>query len=224
MEVYLSLTMFSLINLMNMDWDTDLPSVNFSNFFAIVGTIVAVVCPIILIVFTMRHYKDLNKDEFQKRHGVMLEGLEVNYMDRTDVQFSEINKLQRIVVIVSGFHFMRRFLLCISLVCWREPVSIQIVLQMAFSMAYIGTVAWYRPFETALANRLEIFTECVTLGALYTLMLFTDFVPEAQTRYMCGVYFIGLLMVYLAVHLIVILRESSFNVLVRLRRCKARRR
>ena len=92
MEIYLCLTMFSLINLMHMDWDTSLPAVNFSNFCAIVATILVVIGPVILIVFTLRSYKDLSKDEFQKRHGVMVEGLELNYRERTDVQHYETDK------------------------------------------------------------------------------------------------------------------------------------
>ena len=93
MEIYLSLTMFSLINLMNLEWKTSLPAVNFSNFFAIVSMIVVVVCPIVLIVFTMRHFRDLNNEEFKERHGAMTEGLELNYRERGDVQVSEANKL-----------------------------------------------------------------------------------------------------------------------------------
>ena len=87
MEIYLYLALFSFINLANMDWDTSLPAVNFSNFCAIIGTIIVIIGPIILITFTMLRFKDLGKEEFQKRHGVMVEGLELNYMERTDVPF-----------------------------------------------------------------------------------------------------------------------------------------
>ena len=128
MEIYLFLAMFSFINLANMDWDTSLPAVNFSNFCAIVGTILVIVGPIILIVFTMRKFKDLSNEEFQKRHGVMVEGLELNYRERSDVPSEEVNRLQRIVVLVGGFHFVRRFLLCISVVCAPESTFFQISL------------------------------------------------------------------------------------------------
>ena len=84
--------------------------------FAIVATIFVVVAPIILIVFTMRNFRKLSDEQFQKRHGVMCEGLELNYKERKGVPKSESDKYQRIVVIVASFHFLRRFLLCLSVV------------------------------------------------------------------------------------------------------------
>ena len=62
------------------------------------------------------------------------------------------------------------------------------------------------------------------MGVLYTLMLFTDFVPDAKDRYMCGFIFIALILVYLAVHLSVIAVVSCANARQSLRRCKMRRR
>ena len=105
-----------------------------------------------------------------------------------------------------------------------ESVFVQIALQMIVSTAFIIIVGWYRPFETAASNRLQLFTECITLGALYTMMLFTDFVPDAKDRYICGSIFIALLMIYLVVHLTVIMRVSGLNARQSCRRCMIRRK
>ena len=95
---------------------------------------------------------------------------------------------------------------------------------MIVSTTFMIIVGWYRPFDTATANRLEIFTECITLGVLYTLMLYTDFVPEAADRYTCGPIFIALIMVYLAVHLSVIAFVAGLNARQSCRRCMIRRK
>ena len=50
------------------------------------------------------------------------------------------------------------------------------------------------------------------MGVLYSLMLYTDFVPDYKHRYKCGFIFIALIMVYLAVHLSVIAKVSGMNV------------
>ena len=90
---------------------------------------------------------------------------------------------------------------------------------MFISTFYIIVVGWVQPFESKLANRLETFTECITLGTLYLLMLFTDFVPESETRYAMGFVFIALVLLFAAVHLTVLAIESFKS----LRSCIIRR-
>ena len=85
-------------------------------------------------------------------------------------------------------------------------------------------MGWYRPYETEKANRLELFTECVTVIALYTLMLFTDFVPAAETRYTCGAFFIALIIIYTLVHLTVIVHVAVVNLKQAIRRWLYKRR
>ena len=71
---------------------------------------------------------------------------------------------------------------------------------MAVSTACIIVVGWYMPYDSLKANRLELFTECVTLGVLYTLIMFTDFVSDPETRYSCGKVFMALMVLYTVVH------------------------
>ena len=108
-------------------------------------------------------------------------------------------------------HFTRRLLLSISLVQGHDIFWVQLSVQMAVSTFFVIFVGWYMPFDTNKANRLEIFTECVTVFALYILMLFTDFVPGAETRYYCGAFFIALVIIYTLVHLTVIVHEALVN-------------
>ena len=63
---------------------------------------------------------------------------------------------------------------------------------MVFSSANICFVGLFQVYENQRANRLEIFSEVITLCTLYLLLLFTDFVPPSRTRYNIGFFFIAL--------------------------------
>ena len=71
---------------------------------------------------------------------------------------------------------------------------------MLISTVFIIVVGWFKPFDSLRSNRLELFTECVTLGVLYTLIMFTDFVGDPETRYTCGKVFMALMLLYTVVH------------------------
>ena len=90
---------------------------------------------------------------------------------------------------------------------------------MAISTFYIIVVGWYRPFETWKANKLELFTETITLGVLDCLMMFTNFVSDPETRYSCGNLFIAVILLYTAVHLAVMMN----GLLSQMKACYRRR-
>ena len=73
-------------------------------------------------------------------------------------------------------------------------------MQIVVSTACIIVVGWYMPYDSLRANRLELFTECVTLCVLYSLIMFTDFVGDPETRYTCGKVFMALMVLYTVVH------------------------
>ena len=68
---------------------------------------------------------------------------------------------------------------------------------------------WYRPFaEENSLNYIETFNEATILALTYFLFCFTDFVPEAETRYKLGFYYIATSFVNIAVHMFLMLRSS----------------
>ena len=69
------------------------------------------------------------------------------------------------------------------------------------STSLIIIVGWNRPFDSFTANTMEIFSECISIVCLYSFLLFTDFVPEARTRYECGWAFMGAVILFGAVSL-----------------------
>ena len=76
-------------------------------------------------------------------------------------------------------------------------------------LIYLG---WFRPFEDQRLVNLEIMNECTSLILLYHLMLFTDFVPEAETRYLIGWSFIFFVVANMAVHFTILIKDMIADV------------
>lgn len=57
MEIHMNLVLFSIVNVDNLEWDTSLSAVNFSNLYAVLALILAFTCPIYLVWQTLKSYK-----------------------------------------------------------------------------------------------------------------------------------------------------------------------
>ena len=71
---------------------------------------------------------------------------------------------------------------------------------------------WYRPFAENFLNYIEAFNETTILALTYFLFCFTDFVPDAETRYKLGFAYIVTSFVNLVVHMGIMLRSSSVKI------------
>ena len=70
---------------------------------------------------------------------------------------------------------------------------------------YLGHV-W--PFESFLLTKLEMFNEVVSVLICYFMMIYTDWVPSSETRYLTGWCFIALLFIHLVSHLSLLIAAS----------------
>ena len=64
MEIYMNLALFSCVNLSHLDWDTNLPAVNFSNMFAILAMIAVISVPVALIVNALKNLGNLQSESY----------------------------------------------------------------------------------------------------------------------------------------------------------------
>ena len=69
-------------------------------------------------------------------------------------------------------------------------------------MIYLLSV-W--PHDDPFATKVEVFNECTQVVLLYGLLLFTDFVPDPNTRYLIGWTYCGVMFGNIGVHLIILL-------------------
>lgn len=58
-------------------------------------------------------------------------------------------------------------------------------------------------------NLLDLTNEALTLCCTYSLIMFSAFVPDAATRYLCGWYLIGLVVLILLINLTVMICVSG---------------
>jgi hypothetical protein len=65
-----------------------------------------------------------------------------------------------------------------------------------------------QPFTTQLQNRLEVFNEVTILATSYFLIMFTNFVPEPQTRYLMGFYLSGIILLNVGTNMLVLIKEK----------------
>ena len=78
-------------------------------------------------------------------------------------------------------------------------------------LAQIINIGYLRPFNGGMpANRLETFNEVLLLLIMYTMMCFTDFVPDLETQYSIGYVACSLVVGHLLDNLEIML-TTSFN-------------
>ena len=85
-------------------------------------------------------------------------------------------------------------------------------------------IGWHRPLQSNFANNMEILNEMTILFALYLVMCYTDFVGEPETRNICGWAFIGVISIFLSIHIIFLFGGACKSVYQGLRSCYYKKR
>ena len=73
-------------------------------------------------------------------------------------------------------------------------------------MAMVIYLQWHQPYEQKAKTRIETFNEVTLIILTYFLFCFTDFVPEAETRNGLGIYYGGVTLLNIVVHMFIMLR------------------
>ena len=64
---------------------------------------------------------------------------------------------------------------------------------------------WWKPMEDKFATNMETFNECTIIILLYTMMMFSDFVGEPETRSTVGIIYIAIVCLFAGIHLCLML-------------------
>ena len=80
-------------------------------------------------------------------------------------------------------------------------------------------LVYWRPLNSHFANMMETFNEVTCVILMYHLQLFSDFVPEAETRSHVGTSFIVVIALNISVHLYFMLGDSLRRVSIKLKAC-----
>jgi len=129
------------------------------------------------------------------------------------------NLKSRMAVAHSTMFMLRRVLYAAIMVYWIDRSYFQIqfmIFKSSLAMLYSG---YFRPFELPQTNRIELMNEACTLLCTYSLITFSDFVPEAEVRYNCGWVLVVFVLMQILLNLGIIIGSSLIEVI---RRCKLR--
>lgn len=118
-------------------------------------------------------------------------------------------KQSKWILLYPALFFARRIALIASVLLIVDYLWVQIAIQFAFSTTMIIYLMHVWPLETATANKMEVFNECTIILLHYGLMMFTDYVPEAETRHYIGWYYIAVSLGNILVHIFFLILDSS---------------
>ena len=100
-------------------------------------------------------------------------------------------------------------------------VDFQIFLQFSLatfsSLAILSFILVWRPLESELFTNLAIFNEVMLVVIGYSLYLFTDYVPEVETRYEMGKVLLSLVYFNIGVNFFVVVIEVYKRTMVQAR-------
>jgi len=205
MEAYLSLCLFSLLNISEVSWETGLSGIEASNVLSYMTFITTIIGPIALFVYFYRNRDRWEDEDFQERAGQFLEG----------VRHDKDHKVT--FMVHQTTFFVRRFILCVTLVYWQKVVWGQLFFQFVFSVGMMILMQLCKPLEGGFENNMATLNEVTILMILYMLMYFSDFLDDPTWRQDFGVTYILILCAYSAIHLFFIYWQSGRSLFIRAR-------
>ena len=97
--------------------------------------------------------------------------------------------------------FGRRVLFIVSVLYMTTFLWAQLTLQLAVSSVVIIYLVKFKPLESTFQSRMELMNEITLILLVYCMILFTDYVAEAATRYQAGFAFLAIAGSNITVHL-----------------------
>ena len=205
MESYLNLCLFSLLNLYEMRWDLEFEAIKTSNVISILVFMSTLIVPVVLFVYFIRNRSRWEDEVFQSKTEAWFEGV------RHD------EKHHKALLIWQFIFFLRRMVLCLTLVLWHEVFWGQVFFQYVISVGLVIIIRYLKPLDSRFANNIATFNECFIVLILYTLMYFTEFVKSPVIRNEWGSVYISILFIFTFIHFSFIIYESVRSSFLRMR-------
>ena len=198
-ESYMEILLATSINIAL--WkDSEYVGVSFSNYFTIVFFIIAVGLPIWVIIFFLFNINRWDDEEFEERHGAVLEGSRIEYNSKEQGE-------AWIAIIHPCLMLLRRIGFVFTVVFQPEFTWLQLAVTFMFIQIMWNFIIYFYPMEDTFTNRMEIFAEITNMMLMYHVFLFTDFVGDPTMRYAIGYSFIGFMGIFITVHMFLMIRD-----------------
>ena len=98
-----------------------------------------------------------------------------------------------------------------------QTLILQIYLIVAQSLISVIILEYVRPLKSSSARKNEIFNEVVMILLLYTLISFTEWGPNIETKFMLGFVTCGLVSLHLLINIGIMITSSTKGVVKKCR-------
>lgn len=210
-ESYLEILLATSINFAMYNRETEYVGVTISNVVTIVLFVTAVGLPVWVVIFFLFNIKKWGQDEFEEKHGSVLEGSRLWYNNK------EQGKTW-IAIVHPVLMLLRRIGFVFTVVFQPEFTWLQLAVTFMFIQMMWNFIIYFYPMADNFSNRMEIFAEITNMMLMYHVFMFTDFVGEPTMRYSIGFSFTACMAIFISVHLFIMIRSIFKSIRNSLRR------
>ena len=144
-----------------------------------------------MCIYLYRNFNNLEDLDIRQKIGAMYGELEIK------------NGTGCILHLVN--FFLRRLLIPVTVV-YNHNIVVQMYAMTGSAIIQIIITGYVKPFSGGrFVNNMEVFNECMLLLIMYTMLCFTDFVPDVKMQYNVGYVSCTLLVGHLLVNLALML-------------------
>lgn len=217
LNMYLEVAVASQINIRNYRISKNMSSSDLHNkvsfYYALSMGAFVTLFPVLLGIFILRERDNFIKEQRDRLLYIMSYYVHKSHADM-DRKFW---KLRKFGVIISGIatkykpqilfypiFMLRRLLLAVILVQLEEQPWFQIQSMVVLNIAFAAYIGYFCPLESRFENKLELFGEAMNMLATYSFFVFTDWVPDLETRVTWGYTNIAYVSLIICVNMLVI--------------------
>ena len=141
---------------------------------------------------------EMDEEAFVERYGDIYDDLVLS-----------TSKDKRQAAVFYPFWFcMRRLIFALVCIFFETHLWLQLSAAFVVGLINLGYLMAYRPFGEEKINNLEIMNEATSFILLYHVMLFSNYVEDAETRYLIGWSFIFWTCLNMLVHFGLLLKDT----------------
>ena len=167
----------------------------YSQVFAAFFWLILIVFPCLLFLRLLCLFPNMHKDWVKRHYGGLY--LHLNY--------------ERCTSLLEPLIFMLRRLFLAGIVVLNRSLLLQVFAFTYLIIAQVAFIEGVKPFESRFFAKQQVFNEVFLMLSLYLMQCLTEFVPEAETRYMIGFVLCGIVGINLASNMGVLVVSSIKN-------------
>ena len=110
-------------------------------------------------------------------------------------------KKGKIILVNILLFYLRRASLVFTVVYKMDNLTLQIIVLFSTTLIQSVVIAGFNVYQDRAMNRAELVNEVFTMFIMYGTFLFTDYLPDAKTKFQLGFVFSALILLHLVLNL-----------------------